>query len=263
MNKLDLLFTHKNENLLSVYFTAGFPALTDTSNIILALQESGVDLIEVGVPFSDPLADGPTIQQSNLQAIENGITLDKIFTQLAEIKTQIHIPIVLMSYLNPILQMGMETFCMKCHEVGVSGVILPDLPPELFEVKYKIMFHKYNIYNIFLITQQSSPERIRHLDHISTSFLYYVAVKGITGKTTDFSEEQIEGFRKIKNMHLKSPVLAGFGISNNKNFTVVTEYLSGAIIGSAFVRHLNENKATKASISTFIAQIRNTQQSNS
>jgi len=252
MNKLDILFTQKNKNILSVYFTAGYPQIDDFEKILIGLSASGVDLVEIGVPFSDPLADGPTIQQCNLQAIANGMTLHKILSKLKDVQQQVSIPTVIMSYLNPILNYGIEAFCKDCNAAGVSGVIIPDLPPYLFKLKYEVIFTKYNIHNIFLITPQSSDERILQIDAWSNSFIYFVAEKGITGSIGQFSDAQMQYFERIQSLNLQAPILAGFGIASHAHFLKIANYFNGAIVGSAFLRYLAENKPTDASIKKFV-----------
>lgn len=243
------------KKILSVYFTAGFPKLDDTVAILEALEKSGVDLVEIGMPFSDPLADGPVIQAASTQAIENGMHIEKLFEQLKNIRKTVSVPLVLMGYLNPVLQFGVEDFCRQCSEIGIDGLILPDLPPDQFEKKYKPVFDRYNLANIQLITPDTSEERIRYLDSLSTGFLYLVSSPGVTGNQSGFSEEQRGYFERILAMELKNPALSGFGIFDKSSFEQATEFQDGAIIGSAFIRMLEKDGI--AGIPDFIGKIRN------
>ena len=236
MNRLHKLFLQKNQNLLSVYFTAGYPAPDGTRQTILDLAAAGADLVEVGIPFSDPLADGPTIQASSHAALEAGMSLEKLFSQLEGIRSETQMPIVLMGYLNPVLQFGMERFCTRCTEVGVDGVILPDLPLAFYEKNYAALFAKHDLCPIFLITPQTSEERIRELDAASRGFLYAVSTASTTGGAGGFGEAQVAYFQRIAKLKLKNPVLVGFGISDKKAFETVCQYLNGGVVGSAFIR---------------------------
>lgn len=241
MSKLKKIFTTKNKNLFSVFFTAGFPELNDTQKIIENLGSNGVDFIEVGLPYSDPLADGPTIQHSSEVALDNGINLDVIFEQLKSIKDSNKTPLVLMGYLNQVLKYGEEKFCEQCVACGIETVILPDLPMIEYETHYKQLFAKYGISNVFLITPQTSEERIRKIDTLTDAFVYVVASASITGVKGEISTEQIAYFERIKAMNLKSTLIVGFGISNKSTFNKVCEYVNGAIIGSAFIKYLDTN----------------------
>ena len=241
MNRLKELFVTKNQNLCSVFFTAGFPNLKDSKNIIENLGKSGVDFIEVGLPYSDPLADGPTIQHSSEVALNNGINLDVIFEQLKSIKETNKTPLVLMGYLNQVLKYGEEKFCEQCVACGIDTVILPDLPMIEFETHYQELFANYGISSVFLITPQTSEERIRKIDGLTEAFIYVVASASITGAKGEISAEQIAYFERIKAMNLKSTLIVGFGISNKSTFNKVCEYVNGAIIGSAFIKHLDAN----------------------
>ena len=241
MNRLKELFATKNQNLCSVFFTAGFPNLNDSINIIENLGKSGVDFIEVGLPYSDPLADGPTIQHSSEVALNNGINLDVIFNQLKSIKETNKTPLVLMGYLNQVLKYGEEKFCEQCVACGIDTVILPDLPMIEFETHYQELFANYGISSVFLITPQTSEERIRKIDTLTEAFIYVVASASITGAKGEISAEQIAYFERIKAMNLKSTLIVGFGISNKSTFNKVCEYVNGAIIGSAFIKHLDAN----------------------
>ncbi len=196
MNRIDQAFDEKKKQLLNVYFTAGYPKLDDTVRIAQALQDSGADILEIGLPFSDPVADGPTIQQSSTQALENGMTLEKLFVQLADVRKTVTIPILMMGYINPVIQFGIERFCQKCAEVGVDGLILPDLPMSEYEEMYKPVFEKYGLYNVFLITPQTSESRIRKIDELSNGFIYMVAASSITGAKSEISQVQVDYFNQ-------------------------------------------------------------------
>ncbi len=254
-NRINQLFETKKENILSVYFTAGYPKLNDTAEIIRQLEQNGVDLIEIGIPFSDPTADGPTIQRSSEKALKNGMNLKLLFEQLSEIRKSVKIPLVLMGYINPVVQFGIEAFCKKCSETGIDGAILPDLPLDEYEEHYKIFFKKYNLHNILLITPQTSEGRIRQIDAASTGFIYMVSSSSTTGagkKVEDFKQDY---FDRIQQMNLKNPRLIGFGISDNATFSNACKYASGAIIGSAFVKSLESNNNLAECISSFKQEI--------
>jgi tryptophan synthase alpha chain len=254
-NRINTLFEKKKENILSVYFTAGFPKLDDTIEIIQQLEKYGVDLIEVGMPFSDPMADGPTIQKSSEIALQNGMSLKLLFNQLKTIRETVSIPLVLMGYFNPVYQFGVIEFCKKCNEIGIDGAILPDLPLDEFEKKYSSVFKENNLHNILLITPQTSEPRIRQIDDACSGFIYMVSSASTTGagkKVEDFQEDY---FRKIKNMNLKNPRLIGFGISDNATFLNACKYANGAIIGSAFVNSFKPNINIEDSISQFVKRM--------
>ncbi|MBI3502946.1 MAG: tryptophan synthase subunit alpha [Bacteroidetes bacterium] len=246
MNKLNTLFREK-KNILSIYFTAGFPKLDDTNFILSELEKSGADMIEIGIPFSDPLADGPTIQHSSEVALRNGMNLQLLFQQLPTANCQL--PTLLMGYLNPVLQFGMENFCRKANEVGISGVILPDLPMDEYLSKYKNTFEKYNLKNIFLITPQTSDARIKMIDKHSDGFIYMVSSASTTGTKMGIDSEKEKFFQRIKKMKLKNPVMIGFGISDMESFSRACKYANGAIIGSAFIKHLESGAEVKKFIS--------------
>ena len=243
----------ENKKLLSIYFTAGFPKLNDTVSIIQELEKNDVDMIEIGLPFSDPLADGPIIQESSTIAIENGMTTSLLFEQLKEIRKTVQIPLIIMGYFNPMLQFGMEKFCQKCVEVGIDGLIIPDLPLQFYETEYKAIFEKYNLKNIFLITPQTSLERILQIDAISDSFIYMVSSAAVTGSQSGFGTEQLEYFKRIAKMNLRNPQIIGFGINDLTTLNQATEFQKGAIIGSAFINFLKKNPVTN--ISNFIRRI--------
>ncbi len=234
-----------DKKLLSIYFTAGYPTLGDTVSIIENLEKSGVDMIEIGLPFSDPLADGPTIQASSTQALKNGMTTEVLFDQIKDIRQSVSIPLIIMGYFNPILQYGVEAFCAKCQDIGIDGLILPDLPADVYDESYKSIFEKYGLINVFLITPQTSENRIRYIDSISKGFIYMVSSASTTGAKSGFGDAQTSYFKRIANMHLKNPQIVGFGISNNETFTQATEHAKGAIIGSAFIKHLTNEGVKK------------------
>ncbi|KYG73155.1 tryptophan synthase subunit alpha [Roseivirga echinicomitans] len=256
MNRIDKLFQDKKERVLNVYFTAGYPQLNDTTTILEALETSGADLIEIGIPYSDPIADGPTIQESNGVALENGMSLKVLFSQLKDIRDKVSVPIVLMGYVNPIVQFGMENFCAKCEEVGVDAVILPDLPMFEYLEMYKPMFEKHGLYNIFLITPQTSDARIKQVDENSNGFIYMVSSASTTGAKTSISLDQSDYFARVKNMNLKNPTLIGFGISNAETFDKACENANGAIIGSAFIKAISEEGNLEEKISGFVKSVK-------
>ncbi|MBG7611826.1 tryptophan synthase subunit alpha [Polaribacter sp. BAL334] len=255
MNSIKNIFQTKNREVLSIYFTAGFPNLEDTKTVIEELEKAGVDFIEVGLPYSDPLADGPTIQNSSQKALQNGINLDIVFEQLMTIKNSNKTPLVLMGYLNQMLKYGEDKFCQKVVDCGIDTVILPDLPMVEYENHYRHLFEKYGINNVFLITPQTTEDRIRKIDSYSKSFIYMVASSSITGAKGEISQQQIDYFQRIKSMNLKGNLVIGFGISDHKTFSKACEYANGAIIGSAFINFLEEKGIDK--IYEFISSIRN------
>lgn len=254
MNRINKKLQEDNK-LLSIYFTAGYPKINDTVSIIQELEQNGVDMIEIGLPFSDPLADGPTIQESSTIAIENGMTTLLLFEQLKDIRKTVQIPLIIMGYFNPMMQFGMEQFCQKCAEVGIDGLIIPDLPLCVYETEYRVMFEKYGLKNIFLITPQTSNERITQIDAISDSFIYMVSSAAVTGSQSGFREEQMNYFKRISALNLKNPQIVGFGIKDNETFTQATKHQKGAIIGSAFIKFLSTNPVEN--IKTFINGIKN------
>ena len=253
-NRIDGAFK-KEKKLLSIYFSAGHPNLNDTSYIIKNLELSKVDMIEIGLPFSDPIADGPTIQKSSSKALKNGMSTEILFKQIENIRKEIKIPLIVMGYLNPIMQYGIKKFCKKCEIVGIDGLIIPDLPVDVYNDEYKFLFEKHGLYNMFLITPQTSPERIRFIDKVSKGFIYMVSSASVTGAKSDFNKKQIDYFSRIKSMKLKTPVIVGFGISNFKTFKTATKYTNGAIIGSAFINYIEKNGIQK--INNFIKDILN------
>ncbi len=243
----------EDKKLLSIYFTAGYPKLDDTATVIQNLEESGVDMIEIGLPFSDPLADGPTIQASSTKALQNGMTSEKLFDQLKEIRKTVNIPLIIMGYFNPMLQYGVEAFCKKCADIGIDGLIIPDLPVDVYHQEYKAIFEKYNLINVLLITPQTSKERIQYIDSVSNGFIYMVSSASVTGSQSGFGDEQTSYFKRIAEMKLNNPQIVGFGISNNETFSQATQYSKGAIIGSAFIKHLTNYGVDK--IDSFVKQI--------
>ncbi len=240
--------------LLSIYFTAGYPALNDTAKIIRDLEKNGVDMIEIGLPFSDPLADGPTIQASSTAALKNGMTSEILFEQLKDIRESVSIPLIIMGYFNPILQYGVEAFCKKCQETGVDGLIIPDLPVDVYHEEYQETFEKYGLINVFLITPQTSEGRIRFIDKVSKGFIYMVSSASVTGSGKGFGDTQTEYFERINNMNLSNPQIVGFGIKDSETFDQATKTAKGAIIGSAFIKHLTEYGVNSGS--DFVGHIR-------
>ncbi len=243
--------------MLSIYFTAGFPHLEDTVPTMEAIQAGGADIIEIGVPYSDPIADGPTIQDSNMIALENGMSLKKLFDQLKGFRSKIHLPVVLMGYLNPIMQFGMEEFCKKCKEVGVDGLILPDLPMQQYLEDYKSLFEAYGLVNTFLISPATSEKRIREIDENTSGFIYMVSSNSITGAKTGISAEQITYFEQVQAMNLKNPRLIGFGISDSESFSTASKYGNGAIIGSAFIKKVKVSENLSLDIRNYIQEVIN------
>jgi tryptophan synthase alpha chain len=237
-NRLNTMFDQKKNNLLSVYFTAGYPALNTTLDIAEALEKAGADFLEIGFPYSDPVADGPTIQHSSQQALDSGMNLNLLFEQLAELRQRVNIPVLLMGYANPMVQYGVERFCAKAAEVGVDGVIVPDLPMYEYEQLYKDTFAKYNLSNIFLVTPQTAEARIRKIDELSNSFIYLLSSASITGRSLTISDTIETYFQRIKDMQLKNPTVIGFGIADKAAYQKATDYANGAIVGSAFVKFL-------------------------
>jgi tryptophan synthase alpha chain len=253
MNRIDQAFA-KDKKLLSIYFSAGHPNLEDTVPILKALQKAGVDLVEIGLPFSDPLADGPTIQESATKALQNGMTTKRLFQQLEHVREQIDIPLIIMGYFNPILQYGVAAFCEQCAAIGIDGLIIPDLPVAVYHEQYQPLFEQHGLYNMFLITPQTTEERIRYIDTISKGFIYMVSSASVTGAKNTFGTAQIEYFKRIAAMELKTPQIVGFGISNAATFSAATTHAQGAIIGSAFIDFLE--KEGVAAIDQFVQRIR-------
>lgn len=255
-NRIISLFEQKKDNILNVYFTAGFPKLTDTSLIIRSLAAAGADIIEIGMPYSDPVADGPTIQESNDKSLENGMSLKLLFEQIADIRQHTQVPLLLMGYLNPIVQYGVEKFCATCQEIGIDGLILPDLPMYEYTTVYKPVFEKNNLLNIFLITPQTSEARIRQIDGISKGFIYMVSSASVTGAKSGIGDEQEAYFRRVQQLNLQNPTLIGFGISNHGTFAKACQYANGAIIGSAFIKMLSQSTDLQTDITDFVQGIK-------
>ncbi len=256
MNRIQRLFKNKRKNILNIYFTAGFPNLQDTETIILALEKGGVDLIEIGMPYSDPLADGPTIQESSAKALANGMTLPLLFEQIAAVRKKMEIPLILMGYFNQVMQYGEERFFRKCAEVGIDGLILPDMPVHVYEEQFQDLFSELNLSISFLITPQTPEARIRKIDELSRGFIYMVSSASITGAKDGISEAQLAYFNRINHMQLNNPRLIGFGISNHDTFVTACKYAHGAIIGSAFIRALAQAEDVEQAAFAFVKKIR-------
>ena len=253
INRIDEKF-QEDKKLLSIYFSAGYPSLEDTVPILKKLHAAKVDMVEIGLPFSDPLADGPTIQESSTKALSNGMTTDKLFSQLENIREYINIPLVLMGYFNPMMQFGIEKFCQCCESIGIDGLIIPDLPVDVYHEKYKVLFDKHGLYNMFLITPQTPENRIRYIDKVSNGFIYMVSSASVTGAKNTFGNSQKDYFKRISEMRLSAPTVVGFGISNASTYSTAIEYSNGAIIGSAFIKFLEDKGVNK--IADFINSIR-------
>lgn len=258
-NRLTKLFSAGRKGLLNIYCTAGFPKLGDTLPIIKALEKSGADIVELGMPYSDPLADGPVIQQSGSKALANGMTVNVLFEQLANFRKEVNIPIVLMGYINPVLQYGIEAFCAKCEEVGIDGLILPDLPVQQYMDNYQPLFEKHNLSNIFLITPRSSDQRIQYLDQCSSGFIYAVSTLSTTGNAAVDMNASDDYLKRIGNMDLKNPILTGFNIKDKESFDAASRHTQGGIIGSAFIRHIENSTDLDADVQQFIYKIKGQQ----
>lgn len=258
MNRIISLFQHQPTQNLNVYFTAGFPQLTDTRPILKALQNAGADLVEIGMPYSDPVADGETIQQSNQQALLNGMTLKTLFEQLRGMRSEIQLPVLLMGYINPVIQYGVERFCADCAEVGVDGLILPDMPMSVYIDEYKTIFDKHGLLNIFLITPQTSESRIRQIDEVSEGFIYMVSSASVTGAQTGVTSDMEAYFERVNAMNLRNPRLIGFGIKDHDTFQKACQHASGAIIGSAFIRVLEQSENLEVDIKDYICNVKGT-----
>ncbi len=238
----ELFINKKSANKLSIYYTAGYPNLDSTLEIAESLENAGVDFLEIGIPYSDPVADGPVIQESSGIALKNGMSVEILFNQLADLRRKITIPIFLMGYFNPVLQYGVERFCEKCAEVGVDGVIIPDLPMYEYKELYQDIFQKNKVSNVFIVTPQTAEERIREIDSLSNAFIYLVSSSATTGKNLKVSDESSSYFKRLQSMNLKIPIVIGFGISDHETFTHANQYADAAIIGTAFVRLLSEER---------------------
>lgn len=255
-NKLTRLFREKKENLLNVYFTAGFPELESTGLVLKTLASAGADILEIGMPYSDPMADGPTIQQSNTVALRNGMSIKKLFSQLEQVRAEVDLPIILMGYLNPVMQYGLEKFCAEATRVGVDGLILPDLPLHDYEELYKPVFEQNNLSVIFLITPQTTEGRVRKIDALTDSFIYMVSSASTTGNKVGGDPKQLEYFERIQALNLQNPKLIGFGISDRSSFELACRYAEGAIIGSAFIKVMQEKENLEQNIRQFIREVK-------
>jgi tryptophan synthase alpha chain len=241
MSRVSELFNNKkSDNKLSIYYTAGYPNLDSTLEVAESLEKAGVDFLEIGIPYSDPVADGPVIQESSGIALKNGMSVEVLFNQLAELRKKVTIPIFLMGYFNPVLQYGVERFCQKCAELGVDGVIIPDLPIYEYKELYQDIFQKNKVSNVFIVTPQTAEQRIREIDSLSNAFIYLISSSATTGKNLKISEESGSYFKRMQSMNLKTPIVIGFGISDHETFTHANQYADAAIIGTAFVRLLGE-----------------------
>jgi tryptophan synthase alpha chain len=256
MNRIETLFEKKKQNILSVFFTAGFPALNDTEIIAESLQQAGVDLIEIGIPFSDPIADGPVIQASSKQAIDNGMTVKLLLEQVKEMRGRVHIPIILMGYLNPVMQYGMEKFFTDAADAGVDGLIFPDLPFDEYLAVYKNRMDELGLRNIFLISPTTSDERIRKIDKATNGFIYAVSSSSTTGTRQEFEPGQLGYFERLKKLNLQNPFLIGFGISNKKTCATACAYGAGAIVGSAFIQVVKKSKDLPTDIAAFVNDLK-------
>lgn len=254
MNRIDQLFAKKTTNVLNVYCTAGYPHLNSTVEVLTALQQNGADLIEIGMPYSDPLADGPVIQQSNMVALTNGMSISILFQQLQSIRKTIQVPIILMGYMNPILQYGLEKFCAAAEAAGIDGIILPDLPMYEFETIYQQFFEKHHLKFIFLVTPETKEERIRMIDMLSSGFLYAVSSSSTTGSNKVITDQSAY-FKKLQDMKLNNPILVGFGIKDKATFQSAAAYTNGAIIGSAYIKALEHSTNISATTKEFLNNI--------
>ncbi len=254
MNRIDELFKTKQAAVLNVYCTAGYPALDSTMKVLQALQDNGADLIEIGMPYSDPLADGPVIQQSNMVAIENGMSIPVLFEQLKHLRPRIHLPVILMGYMNPIMQYGLERFCEAAAAAGVDGLILPDLPMYEFETEYRSLFEQHDLKFIFLVTPETSEERIRRIDRLSSGFLYAVSSSSTTGSNKAISDQSAY-FKKLQDMKLANPILVGFGIKDHATFSAACAYTNGAIIGSAYIKAIEGQDDIDYSTKVFLNSV--------
>lgn len=256
-NRITKLFQQKREGILNIFFTAGFPGRDDTVTILQTLEKAGADMAEIGMPYSDPLADGPTIQRSNETALANGMHMKLLFEQLAGIRGTVSIPLLLMGYLNPVMQYGVENFCKKAAEVGIDGVILPDLPVDEYNRLYRDIFEAHHLSVVFLITPNTPSERVRMIDESSDGFIYVVSTESTTGSSSkEIGDDHVAYFKKIRATKLKNPTLIGFNIKDRKSYKTACQYANGAIIGSAFINRLSDSPDLKKGITEFVASIR-------
>lgn len=255
MKRLKQAFEQADDSLLSIYFTAGYPALGSTMPVLRALDAAGVDMVEIGMPYSDPLADGLTIQKSSMEALANGMSIEVLFKQLKNMRKEVQMPVILMGYLNPIMQFGIEAFGKRCVDVGIDGLIIPDLPLELAHSEFFNLTRKRDLDFISLITPETEEKRIREIDNKSGGFIYMVSSSSTTGSTRELSEEQINYFKRIEQMKLSTKRLIGFGISDSHTFWQAARHADGAIVGSAFIKQLARD-STKEGINHFIEKIR-------
>lgn len=248
------MFKRKKAKILNVYCTAGFPHFEDTLRVMKALQDNGTDMIELGMPYSDPLADGPVIQQSSAVALQNGMTIKKLFEQLKDFRKEVSLAVLLMGYMNPILQYGFEKFCADAATVGIDGLILPDLPEYEYETEYGAIMKKYGLDFVFLVTPETSEERIKKLDGLSSGFLYAVSSSSTTGRDKNMADVR-SYLQRIENLKLKNPVLVGFGIKDKQTFEVACEQSNGAIIGTAFIKALENDNNVERATEKFLSEI--------
>lgn len=253
MSRLETIFENKDK-ILNIYFTAGYPCLDSTVEIMKSLQEHGADIIELGMPYSDPLADGPVIQKSSSVAIKNGMTISKLFDQLKDFRKEIHLPVILMGYLNPVIQYGFERFCSEAAAIGIDGLIIPDLPEHEFENRYDLLLNKYGLDFIFLVTPETSEQRVKKLDSLSTGFLYAVSSSSTTGSGNN--RPGIEAYlARLKNYNLRNPLLVGFGISNKNDFQSICQFAKGAIVGSAYLKALENSRDVNSTTKSFLSSL--------
>ncbi|MBL0309814.1 MAG: tryptophan synthase subunit alpha [Bacteroidetes bacterium] len=255
-NRIDTLFEKKKEGILSVYFTAGYPNLEDTIPILQSLQNAGCDMVEIGMPFSDPLADGPVIQHSSTVALSNGMSIKKLLLQLKDFRKQIHLPVLLMGYMNPVVQYGIDKFCSDASAVGVDGLIIPDMPLDIYQDQYAALFKKYNLHQALLITPRTGEARIHEIEKSSGGFIYAVSSSSTTGSVSADKKKQQDYFERLKSLRLKKPVMIGFGIGNREQFQFACRYAQGGIIGTAFIKHIEQYPNLENSIPQFIQSIR-------
>lgn len=255
-NRITDLFAQKSESILSIFYTAGFPKLNETVKIAEYLESAGADIIEIGIPFSDPVADGPTIQESNKIALDNGMNLHLLIEQVKEIRKNVKLPIILMGYLNPVMQYGIEQFCKDASAAGVDGLILPDMPMEEYLSEYKELFEKHGLSNTFLVSPTTSEQRIRRIDAVTNGFIYAVSASSTTGAKGEFTKDQVDYFQKLKGMKLSNPFLIGFGISNHTTFSSASSYGAGAIVGSAFINLIAHSNDLEKDIAAFVKSLK-------